>query len=320
MRTGAALLLLMAAGCACEADARSHDAGRPPPSAPAPLDAQQRVVRDWLRTQAISETHFGAPVLYAWVDDEDLGALRAGGSIGTLPSSADVSLDLAMEGDASEIAAHLREPARSGRRRAWPSPWASRLGWPGREPAGDHLVRVELRPESVLVLYDARTAPPSVRFATERGVSAPFAEASQVPDLWAAVLLIHEVSEHDGSRALSREYVLVSPEMIGRVSTGSPEITNELRTERTRITRLAQMLGDLHAALTPGVLRRAWAAVPDDDATFRDVYASAITSGARYPLEPATLMRLAGQLADDTEPYEWRTALPSEPRPRFFDE
>lgn len=323
MRPGvlASLLLLSACGCACEADGGTRDAGRPPATSTrhAP-PAEEPLVRDWLLAQAISTTRFAAPVLWVWVTTDELERVRAGESVATLPTAPEGSLDEALEGDGSELAAALRSGTLAGRRRAWPSPWASRLGWPGHEPEGDHLVRVELRPESLIVVYDARHSPPRVAFATERGTPAPSGEALHVPELWAAVLLIHEVRDDSGTPVLSREYVLTSPAMIGRVSVGSVEIENELRTERTRLLRVARNLGDdVRISMTPGLLERLWETIPGDDATTRDAWASVLTSGARYPLAAIPIVRLVRQLGDDAAPFEWQTSLPSEPRPHFFD-
>lgn len=290
-------------GCSCDAGARDPDAGRPPPSEPETLDARQTVAREWLRAQAISETHFGAPVLYAWLTDAEADAVRGGTSVALAAEPEDERLEDALDGDGSEIAAQLRQA--SGRRRAWPSAWASR-----RDGEGTHLARVELRPESVLLVYDARVHPTEVRFSTERGVPAPFGEASQVSAVWAAVLVL---------RPTSRTYVLLRPEMIGRVSLGSIEIANELRTERERLVQLAADLPEDAVRIAPRDLASAWSALPDEGAALDVLYAAAIASPARDPLGQAETMALVRLLTDRTDPFEWRSSIPSEPRPQFFE-
>ncbi len=303
VRTGSLLFALILAGCACEGGPHAPDAGRPPPSPPAPLDAQQRVVREWLRAQAISETHFAAPVLYAWLSDIDADAVRGGTSV--VETAEASALDAALDGDRSDVAMQLLAPARDGRRIAWPTAWATRLG-----QAGDHLARIELRPESLLVVYDTRTSPPEIHFATEHGVAAPFEEASQVPELWAAVLWI---------RPRKREYFLISANMIGRVSMGTPEIAAELRVERERLTRLAHDLPLEAGPIAAEVVARAWSSWPGPDAPTSELFASVLTASDRYVLGRRTLMELVAELRDQSAPFDWQTSLPSEPRPHFFD-
>lgn len=312
MRVARLLFAVLFAGCTCGGEVHGHDAGRPAPSPPVALDAQQAMVRDWLRAQAVSETHFGAPVLYSWLDDAALEALRGGGSVATTSSSETDPFDAAIAQDESAVAAQLRSPERGGRRRAWPSAWPIRRRLAPDAPA--HLARIELRPESVLLLYDARTTPPTIHFSTERGVAAPFEEASRVPDLWAAVLFVHTCEG-----APCREYVLVSPSMIGRVSLGSTEIGGELRTDRERLLRLAHDAAETAEPPTSRALDAAWAALPAADAPTTVAYAAALATGEGHALARTPLVELAGMLVDRTEPFEWRTALPSEPRPHFFE-
>lgn len=269
------------------------------------------MVRDWLGAQAVSETHFGEPVLYAWLAADEVAAVVGGESVTTI-SSEDDAFDAALAADTSEVAARLREPARSGRRRAWPSAWAMRRG------GGEHLARVELRPESLVLVYDARTTPPTIHFSTDRGVAAPFDEALHVPDFWAAVLFVHACSAAPDTPPC-REFVLVSASMIARVSMGSPEIANELRIEHERLLRLARDLPETATEPSATELDRAWAALPPDDASMTTAYASALASGHDYALARTPLVTLAATLVDRTEPFEWRTSIPSEPRPQFFE-
>jgi hypothetical protein len=308
VRARSLVFALILVGCSCDGGTRASDAGRPPPSAPTPLDAQQRIVREWLRAQAVSDTHFGVHVLYTWIGDDEVEALRAGGTIAGPREEA--PLDAALEGDDSLIAQHLREPACAGRRSAWPSAWAARLGAP--TPA--HLVRVELRPESLLLVYDARTSPPTIHFATDRGATAPFEEASHLPAIWAAVLFVHA----DETGAVSREYVLVNTTMIGRVSMASPETAGELRTARERLGRLAHDAPEADGTIRTSTLEHAWAALPATGATIDASFASAIPSN-RYRLDRSGLREVIDALVDRSEPYEWRTSLPSEPRPQLFE-
>jgi hypothetical protein len=276
------------------------------------------MVREWLRAQAISDAHFGAPVLYTWLTAADEAALRAGGSITatTVHESRSGLDDWIANAPAPGVSEHLAEPAHAGRQRAWPSAWAARRGFAFVPEVGERLARIELRPESLIVLYDTRTQPPTIAFSTERGVPAPTGEALQVSELWAAVFLIGWDRHDDGGRSVWREYVLISPAMIGRVSIGSPEIAAELRVERERLTALGHDVGASETPIATDALEAAWAALPDRDATPERLFAAAIPDD-RNVLGQRPLLELVGMLVDRGDAFEWRTELASEPRPQL---
>ncbi len=276
------------------------------------------MLREWLRAQAISDTHFAAPTLYVWLTQSEMDRVRAGESIATLPEPDAASLNESFPLEDCAVCDRLGEPSRAGRRRAWPSPWASRLSWPDADEARDHLARVELRAEALLIVYDERTTPPTFRASTERGVTAPWSEALSVPDLWAALLFVHARTLADGTEVLSREYVLVSPSMIASVTMGSSEIANELRTERLRLTRLARDAPDRAEPWTTRALETAWASLPETGAPLTQLYASVLTTGAGYPMTRGAIASLVALLDDRSDAFEWHTDVPSEPRPQFF--
>lgn len=304
-----AALGLSLGGCSCGAHDEAPDAWRAPAVEEAPPDPREAVVSDWLDAQAISDVRVGRSVLFTWLTDDELAALREGRPITEVAPAAPGAIDLAVAEDDAPVAIALRDAARSGRRLAWPTAWGARVLAPD---TARHLARIELRPESVIAAYDTRARPSVVHFTTELDRVAPTADTLAVPEVWAAVMHTHRAEGH----ALARAYVVVSAVMLGRVSVGTPETASQLQIERERLVALAHALPTDAPTLSRDELLRAWSAHPGEEASLRERFAAACP-GDFEPLVPSgnALRALAARLVDaDHEPYEWRTSIRSEPR------
>ncbi len=295
-------------GCSCDSSTE-EDSGYPPMAMPEPepppADPRLEVLRGWLRASGVSHTHVARPVLYTWTREAQIEELRAGGPVlsrseGTtgVRSGLDVSLDQ----DTSEFAQLLRRPGLSRWRFAWPSPWATRMGWPVTGDYGDRLLRIELRGEALIAVYDSRITPRVVRFFTDQGNDVPLEEAMLVPQFWAAIYHVQEHPGPDGETRLAREFVLINESMIARVTYGTAEIAQELSVERERLNFLANQLGPEASPFT--TLSSSWEALAPDDADLRRLYegALAFSSPLYLPTEP-NVRAIARALGDQPAPF-----------------
>jgi hypothetical protein len=303
-----AILVSLLGGCECdpprEADAGATPMAMPEPPPP-PVDPRTAVLREWLRASAVSHTHVARPVLYTWTRQEQIDELRAGAPVLSRSESTTgvrSGLDVALDADDSEFAHLLRRPGLSQWRFAWPSPWATRMGWPVTGDYGDRLLRIELASEALIAVYDSRVTPRVVRFFTDEGNDVPLAEAMLVPQFWAGVYHVQESPGPEGETRLAREFVLINESMIARVTYGTPEIANELAVERERLNFLATQVG---ADAPPfSQLSESWDALPPDDADLRRLYDSAMafSSPLYLPTQP-NVRAIVAALSEQPGPF-----------------
>lgn len=303
-----AILVSLLGGCECDAPREADSGAAPmamPEPPPPPVDPRMGVLRDWLRASAVSHTHVARPVLYTWTREAQIEELRAGAPILTRSESTTgvrSGLDLALDQDSSEFAQLLRRPGLSRWRFAWPSPWATRMGWPVTGDYGDRLLRIELRSEALIAVYDSRITPRVVRFFTDEGNDVPLADAMLVPQFWAAIYHVQEHGGPDGETRLAREFVLINESMIQRVTYGTTEIANELAVERERLNFLATQL----TADAPPFVRldASWDALPPDDADLRRLYEGALAfSSPLYLPTEANVRAIVAALAEQPAPF-----------------
>jgi hypothetical protein len=119
-----------------------------PPSTNAPVFAQQVFS---------SQTAF-AREFYAWTTDEEALALRQDQQLfrqpaGSGPPFTFLSNQTNRSAEQIELAQALSSTFQMGRH-AWPEPWTTRMGWPGRDPGGQ-LVRIVLKPQAWLAFAEA---------------------------------------------------------------------------------------------------------------------------------------------------------------------
>jgi hypothetical protein len=307
-RVTVAIVLALLGGCTCdpprEIDAGVTSMAMPEPEPP-PVDPRVTVLRDWLRASAVSHTHVGRPVLYTWTREAQIEELRGGAPVLSRSESTTgvrSGLDVALDADTSQFAQLLRRPGLSRWRFAWPSPWATRMGWPVTGDYGDRLLRIELSSQALIAVYDSRITPRVVRFFTDEGNGVPLEEALLVPQFWAAVYHVQEHPGPDGETRLAREFVLINESMIARVTYGTPEIASELAVERERLNFLATQLG---AEATPFEhLSESWDALPPDDADLRRLYDSAMAfSSALYVPTESNVRAISRALTDQPGPF-----------------
>lgn len=303
-----AIVVSLLGGCACDPPPEADSGGGSTAVTelpPAPLDPRVEQLREWLRASAVSHTHVARPVLYTWTREAQIEELRAGAPILSRSESTTgvrSGLDVALDQDTSEFAQLMRRPGLSLWRFAWPSPWATRMGWPDTGDYGDRLLRVELRSEALIGVYDSRISPRVVRFFTDEGNDVSLADAMLVPQFWAAIYHVQESPGPDGQTRLAREFVLINESMIARVVYGTPQIESELAVERERLNFLATQLAP---EATPFArLSESWDALPPDDADLRRLYDSALafSSPLYLPTEP-DVRAIARALSPQPAPF-----------------
>src|SRR4029079_12685663 len=80
----------------------------------------------------------------------------------------------------------LRQPGLARRRFAWSNPWATLLGWGASERYGTELVRVTLRDQARIGIFDDSLATPW-RFVETDNTPVPIEQALAAPERIAAV-------------------------------------------------------------------------------------------------------------------------------------
>lgn len=200
---------------------------------------------------SVTDDDFARSVFYTWTSIEQIAALRAGGPVlsrsespKTGPSMFDQTLDrlrsapvpaarsdggttgaAADEKTDRAVASLLRGGKRglSFRRFAWVTPWPTRIPL-GGVSYGDHLLRLELRPGSVVARFEAR-GNPRWRFLSTEGTPVPVSEVLSHPERLAAIL---HVAANVENNTTYREYVLCNESRIERAAYGTDDVQETL--------------------------------------------------------------------------------------------
>lgn len=129
-------------------------------------------------------------------------------------------------------------------RYAWPSPWATRMGWPG-EDYGDQLVRILLKPDAWIVVVEE---PWRITVIDMNNKSVPVADALASMDRIGAIYFIKTDGRGNGSffecSGGYREFILGNLAMIEEWSIATEAI-------RTRIEADAALIEALRLELEP---------------------------------------------------------------------
>jgi hypothetical protein len=197
---------------------------------------------------------FARRTLYTWTTPDQIEALRASQRLlvrDTSPTHGASYVEavlaaLAAHGD--PIATLLYSDGYARMRFAWPSPWATRAGFAELgETYGDQLIRIELKPEAIVVGVSTTRGVFDARDMTNARV--PLADVARAPERIAA---IYFESVRSGvppapipqPRASYREYALCNEAMIESWSAGTPDIARELVDEAALLDAAAEAFGD----------------------------------------------------------------------------
>lgn len=191
-------------------------------------------------------------VLFTWTTPEQAAALRRGGPL--LAKSASDGHEMSLYFEAlwtryprQRWARQLMNPPFHRVRYAWPHPWATRLGGDSK-PYGDALVRVQLKPGAITLVFFPGESPEKSRFEAHDADNRKLTDA-EIARQAASIAAVLHVNEESGFR----EYVLCNEAMIDEWSTGSAEARAKLDGEISALDSLAR-----HAQKRPG-----WLLPPD---------------------------------------------------------
>jgi hypothetical protein len=295
---------LLAAGCNAPTEKPVAVEATPVERAPSATDAIAVLARD-----AVTHDRFARRTLYTWTTGDQIDELRRSRQLLVRSESPargatyveQVLHALAERGDAVATLLDTTTYARS--RFAWPSPWATRGGWPG-EDYGDHLIRVTLKPDAVVLALSTSTAAFVARDLDN--VAVPLADVIAHPERIAAIYFVSDGAA--GSRNLPltgsvyREYVLCNEAMIAGWSVGTDEIAHELDVEARTLETLVRYVQSSPAPRA-FITRTAWAAVDRRDNRPERAFAAALAlDSVRYRLDRDSLAALARMLRDTPKP------------------
>ncbi|MFO0735981.1 MAG: hypothetical protein U0270_08875 [Labilithrix sp.] len=245
--------LLMAAACTTEPQSISTASGgrRPPTSTPVslPPPSDPCVPDAVFSRETLLHGQAASRVFYSWTAADDAAELRktrllfsrtGRAGLGPVPRyAADRFAELAGDGDEQALVASvLAGDAFARSRSAWPSAWATRMGWPGETPR-TQLLRIELRPEAFIVTFYDQTF--RVVDLSNRPIA--LAEVLAAPERIGAVYFAKDEQEcktdggsrrdaGDGSPGCVadgyREFILGSEAMVAEWSLGTETIRAEI--------------------------------------------------------------------------------------------
>ncbi len=239
-------------------------------------------------------------VLYTWTHADQIETLRRDRRLlirSRSPDGTPALFDTRVAAYPVGLASLLRRPELSLRRFAWSNPWATLAGWKG-ESYGDRLIRVELRPEALILCFDTTTST-AWRVVDLGGAPVLDAEALAHPERIGAVYHVWP-GDPAGAGAPNaspfREYVLVNESMVEQWQVATPTIASELREARALLERLESS----RAAMPPDVVAL-WRHKPAEP-TLAELYAANLAfPNERYQLAPdrvAVLVALLGAAID----------------------
>lgn len=311
-----AALALALAGCVegTPAPAPGTAAAQPaPPPSPPPspgIAAEADDLGVLMHALGAAAVRHDAPVrtvLYTWTTREQAEELRARPvllSREVADGGERSRFDEALAADRGPMAARLQEPGRRTRRFAWPTPWATVMGWDG-QGYGPVLVRVALAPDAIV----ARFSPGEPwRFFAADGRELAEADALAAPERLAAV---YHVAPPQGERPGFREFVLVQERAIAAWSLGSDDIRARIEEDAGLLERVADRIDTLRTLAAArcdarGATRCPEAEVPEGSAALA-AWSAALIAGpwseAPSPADVLLADLYAADLALPAAPY-----------------
>jgi hypothetical protein len=204
-----------------------------------------------LADEAVDGNRPARRVLYTWTTDEQVEELTRTPVLLTRsasPTKGCAFFDRRRDWDRSPVARLFDVPALAKRRFAWANPWATLRGWSDGESYGKRLVRVTLKAEGILGIFDPG-ARSTWRFVDLAGREVPLATVYKHPARIAAVYHVFRGCRVDGQAvAPFREYVLCNEAMIEAWEVGTDQVRADLAAEVALLRMLRAELGTAHSA------------------------------------------------------------------------
>lgn len=193
-------------------------------------------------------------VFYSWTTDEQVAELRSGGELfsrserpglgrGRLFDEL-VRYAEARSTPSQELASVLAERTFAKARFAWPNPWATLLGLPG-ESYGNQLLRIELRPEAWIAVFDSD----GLSVFDGRGERVSDDDALATPERVGAIYYRAEAGQGERycgtflAGVAFREFALGNLAMVARWSLATPQIAERLERDVAELERFRIELG-----------------------------------------------------------------------------
>jgi hypothetical protein len=195
---------------------------------------------------------FARATFYTWTTKEQIAALRASERLlvatayqGSGPSRFVLDLEdlVRSNGKGADVARKVLLDERLARRRyAWIAPFATRVPLAGK-PYGDALVRVTLKPDSLVARFHPEDADPWT-IVDLSGKPARFDPAR--------LGVVYHVRSSKTATAPFREYVLCNEAQIATYEVGTPTIAREVALEKKLLLGVAAAIDD------DAAVRRTW--------------------------------------------------------------
>ena len=337
------IALVLAAGC-------GRTAARPPATGAAPegtrpvsaagetLTAETEVVQvaapDSEFEALLSEHAVGADhvprVLYTWTNRTQTRAIEANKRFITKTARDDgrrALFEQVLDARSKDpVAQLLKRRELSARRFTWPHAFGTILGL-GDERYGDRLMRVRLKPDSIIG-YMPQEAGAEWVFRDMQGNEREIATVLRQPERLAAIMHLWpgHARNQQGTHEPFREFVLVNESQVEKLETGTPEVAEE-------IARMAKLAGALRRAVKSGLLDgpgstdlvELWTSRSRGDESMRDRYFRALafgSSGYRPSTELVDLLDRALRELPKQEKFElvprvkFAEQVPEPPPPR----
>jgi hypothetical protein len=287
-----------------------------PDTAPEPVVAQRALtLEERLEAHEVDDDRPWRGTLYSWLTPQRAAELAQHRQVLTAtptsgpylsPFSKWIARAARRNDRVGAIARALQSsPDLSRYRYAWSAPYATAMGFRG-QPYGTALVRVELRPDALILRLDTRDARLFRLFDREQR-EVPIERWEHVRPRIAAVYHARRGSD---VRVPFREYVLCNAAAFARWSLGTPEIRDELTREQQLVDDLVADWGTLAPHATPMHAEHEWRA--SSRAAPRTAWtrwaATMATAAPHYAFSARNLRALAQQLAlyDDSAQHDER--------------
>ena len=223
------------------------------PAAARPGPARKNTLAQRLADTAVYRDRFARRVLYTWTTRDQIAGLQEHPvllSRTRSPTRGPARFDRVLRAQSTPMAKLLARPGWDRRRFAWSAPWATLAGWPG-ESYGDQLVRITLRPEAIMGVFEPEADEPW-SFVDLRGGAVDQKTVLQSPERLVAVFHVSAPeSPGDGTffnPGRFREYAIVNERMIEEWAIGTADIAQQLRRDVALLTDLRRHVADTRAA------------------------------------------------------------------------
>jgi hypothetical protein len=247
-------------------------------------------------------------VLYSWTTAEQLEELRTDPVLLTRTEQAGLgrgyaftSIDeLAARGSAPEnqLLSQLGNELFQEARYAWPSPWATRMGFPG-EDYGDRLVEITLKPEALIVVVRDMVGMAVIDLQNQ---IVPVEDAlGQLERIGAVYFLRTEIAGSGTFRSCSggyREFIVGNEAMVERWAIETEDMRARIEADAARIDGFLELLRGSVPAVNPATFADQVACQWDYGAASEvDIYYRALALASElYLPRPAELTSISETL------------------------